>query len=178
MKYLFRLRSLIGLICIIFVFTKGNAFSTEPIQVPPASSSNTQDPGQSYTVTARAGGIEVLSDTAGVDVCPYLQTIVKVVKKNWYDLTPPSARAPKTLRGDVSIEFAVHKTGKVAAMRLDSKSGDTSLDRAAWAAIVNSLFPALPSEYPGPYLNLRFHFVYSPIKPSAVILQYREGSQP
>jgi TonB family protein len=67
--------------------------------------------------------------------------------------------------GNLIIEFAITKDGKVAGMKLVAPSGDIPLDRAAWAGIVGSdPFPPLPSEFSGPYLALRFRFFYNPTK--------------
>jgi len=50
-------------------------------------------------------------------------------------------------------------------MKLVATSGDIPLDRAAWAGITASdPFPALPSEFTGEYLALRFRFYYNPTK--------------
>jgi hypothetical protein len=50
-------------------------------------------------------------------------------------------------------------------MKLVATSGDIPLDRAAWAGITGSdPFPALPSEFGGQYLALRFRFYYNPTK--------------
>jgi TonB family protein len=110
----------------------------------------------------------------GVDFGPYLQRALKTVKQNWYHLSPPSARAPRMMRGAVSIEFAVLKTGKIAGMKRVESSGDVSMDKAAWHGITDSRFPPLPAEFSGQYLALRLHFVYNPAQPSDAILQYRE----
>ncbi len=123
-------------------------------------------------------GVEVISDTAGVDFGPYLQSSLKTVKQNWYNLSPPIARAPRMMRGEVTIAFAILKAGKVAGMKLVKNSGDVSLDRAAWGAIYYSKFSPLPVDYSGQYLALRLRFLYNPAKPSDLILQYRERPQP
>ena len=111
------------------------------------------------------GGLEVLSDTQGVDFGPYLQRVVFIVKRNWYNVIPEAAMPPILKRGRVSIEFAILKDGKIGGMRLVSQSGDISLDRAAWSGITASNpFPPLPTQFTGPYLALRFHFFYNPDK--------------
>jgi TonB family protein len=164
-------------VCLIwspFAFSQGNASSTARNQETPASDSNTQEPKQPRMATAGLGGIDVLSDTMGVDFGPYLQRALKVVKQNWYHLSPPSARAPRMMRGAVSIEFAILKTGRIAGMKLVGTTGDVQMDNAAWHAITDSRFPPLPAEFLGQYLALRFHFVYNPANPSDAILQYRE----
>jgi TonB family protein len=108
------------------------------------------------------GNLEVLSDTMGVDFGPYLQRILHDVRQNWYDAIPESAQMK---HGNLIIEFAITKDGKVAGMKLVATSGDVPLDRAAWAGITASdPFPPLPTEFGGQYLALRFRFYYNPTK--------------
>ncbi len=113
----------------------------------------------------RVGNIDILSDTQGVDFGPYLSRVLQSVRQNWYTLIPEVARPPLLERGQVKIEFAITRDGKVAGMRLIGPSGDVALDRAAWGGITASNpFPPLPNEFRGPYLALRFHFLYNPTK--------------
>jgi TonB family protein len=108
------------------------------------------------------GNLEVLSDTMGVDFGPYLQRVLHDVRQNWYTAIPESAQWKK---GKLTIEFAITKDGRVAGMKLVAGSGDSPLDRAAWAGITASdPFPPLPSEFAGQYLALRFTFFYNPSK--------------
>jgi TonB family protein len=107
-------------------------------------------------------GLEVLSDTMGVDFAPYLKRVLHDVRQNWINAIPESAVMK---HGSLVIEFAITKDGKVAGMQLVTSSGDVPLDRAAWAGIVGSNpFPELPSEFPGQYIALRFKFFYNPTK--------------
>ncbi len=47
-------------------------------------------------------------------------------------------------------------------MHLDGRSGDTSLDRAAWGALTGaSPLPPLPKDFKGPYLEIRGAFLYN-----------------
>jgi len=108
------------------------------------------------------GGLEVLSDMQGVDFGPYLQRVMHDVKQNWYNAIPESAQMK---HGNLIIEFAIMKDGTVAGLTLAASSGDVPLDRAAWAGITGSNpFPALPSQFGGQYLALRFRFYYNPTK--------------
>jgi TonB family protein len=89
------------------------------------------------------GNLEVLSDTMGVDFGPYLQRVLHDVRENWYNAIPESAQMK---HGNLIIEFAITKDGQVAGMKLVTTSGDSPLDRAAWAGITGSdPFPPLPS---------------------------------
>lgn len=113
--------------------------------------------------TARMGPMEITTDTQGVDFGPYLQRVLHDVKKNWYNIIPESAMPPLLKKGEVSIEFAILKDGKVAGLRYVSGSGDVALDRAAYGGITASNpFPPLPPEFGGQYLGLRFTFLYNP----------------
>lgn len=108
------------------------------------------------------GNMEILSDTQGVDFGPYLQRILENVRENWYRLIPESAEMKK---GKLAIEFAIMKDGHVQALRVVAPSGDVALDRPAYGSITASdPFPPLPSNFTGPYLELRFRFYYNPEK--------------
>ncbi len=110
----------------------------------------------------QVGGLEVLSDTQGVDFGPYLQRVLHDVRQNWYNAIPESAEMK---HGSLIIEFAIMKDGNIAGMKLVTPSGDIPLDRAAWAGIsASNPFPALPAEFGGQYLALRFKFFYNPTK--------------
>ncbi len=121
--------------------------------------------GRGGTNARMQGNLEVLSDTEGVDFGPYLSRVLQIVRMNWYNLIPEEARPPLMKKGNVAIEFAILKDGKIAGMKIDYPSGDVALDRAAWGGITASVpFAPLPTEYHGPYLALRFHFYYNPAK--------------
>jgi len=109
-----------------------------------------------------AGGAEVLSDTMGVDFGPYIKRIVYDTERAWWPIIPEIARPPLNKQGRVMIRFKILRDGSVKEMILEGPSGDVSLDRAAWGGITGaSPFPTLPKEFKGPYLELRFYFLYN-----------------
>lgn len=110
------------------------------------------------------GGIEILSDTMGVDFTPYLsKEVLPHIRQNWYNLIPEVARPPIMKKGKLAIEFAITKDGSVAGMRLVASSKDAAMDRAAWGGIMASNpFAPLPEEFRGQYLALRCYFYYNP----------------
>lgn len=111
------------------------------------------------------GDVEILSDTMGVDFGPYLQRVLWEIKTHWYQLVPESALPPMMKKGQLGIQFAILKDGKVAGMQQVFSSNDIALDRAAWGGIVNSSpFQPLPSAFKGNYLELRIRFLYNPDK--------------
>ncbi len=110
-----------------------------------------------------AGGVEVLSDTQGVEFKPYLLELQKITKASWAPLIPDEANPPIRLAGEALIRFKILPNGRVmeGSMELEGRSGATVLDRAAWDAITSSDYPPLPEEFKGPYLELRFLFQYN-----------------
>lgn len=111
----------------------------------------------------RVGGMDILSDTQGVDFGPYLARIHPTVQMNWMLLEPEAARPPLMKHGKVTIRLVIMPDGKVVGMNIESSSGDVALDRAAWGGITaSSPFPPLPSEFHGPYLELLCRFYYNP----------------
>ena len=109
------------------------------------------------------GSIDILSDTEGVNFGPFLQNVVHRVRMHWYPVVPEVARAPIMKQGTVTIEFAIMKDGRVAGLQNIESSGDISMDHAARTSIVLSdPFPALPSDFHGQYIALRFHFDNNP----------------
>jgi len=121
--------------------------------------------GSQHGQSGSAGGAEILSDTMGVDFGPYMKRIVYDTERAWWPIIPEIARPPLNKQGRVLIRFKIMKDGSVKEMTLEGPSGDVSLDRAAWGGILGaSPFPQLPKEFKGPYLELRFYFLYN-IKP-------------
>jgi TonB family protein len=111
----------------------------------------------------RFGGMDILSDTQGVDFGPYLARIHPTVQRNWMLLEPVAARPPMMKHGKVTIRLIIMPDGKVVGMNIESSSGDVSLDRAAWGSLTaSSPLPPLPSEFHGPYLELLCRFYYNP----------------
>jgi TonB family protein len=108
------------------------------------------------------GAPDILSDTLGVDFGPYIQRVIYDTKQAWYPIIPPSAQPPLSKQGKVMIRFKILPDGSVKNMILEGPSGDVSLDRAAWGGIVGaSPYPQLPKNFKGPYLELRFYFLYN-----------------
>ncbi|HTU50891.1 MAG TPA: cell envelope integrity protein TolA [Acidobacteriaceae bacterium] len=109
-----------------------------------------------------ASGVEVLSDTMGVDFGPYLHQVVQMTQSSWDLLIPEAARPPLLKQGTVAIQFIILPDGSIKQMQLIRPSGDVSLDRAAWGGITGAgPFPPLPKQFKGPYLALRFYFLYN-----------------
>ncbi len=112
---------------------------------------------------AGTGGVEVLSDTQGVDFGPWLRRWHFETQKTWDPLIPDEVNPPILKKGQVLIHFKVLPDGRImdGSMMLEGRSGDTALDRAAWGALQGSNYPPLPRDFHGPYLELRALFMYN-----------------
>ncbi|HEX4005172.1 MAG TPA: TonB family protein [Acidobacteriaceae bacterium] len=108
------------------------------------------------------GAVQVLSDTMGWDYGPYVQRVIADTKRSWYPIIPEEARPPLDKRGKVMVRFRIQPDGTVTNMQLEGPSGDVALDRAAWGGITGAApFPPIPKAFKGPYLELRFYFLYN-----------------
>lgn len=108
------------------------------------------------------GAVQVLSDTQGVDFANYIHQVILETQQAWYPIIPEEARSPINKQGKVLIRFKIYPDGSVHNMVLESPSGDTPLDKAAWGGITGaSPYPPLPKAFHGPFLELRFYFLYN-----------------
>jgi TonB family protein len=107
-------------------------------------------------------GYQILTPTEGVDFSDYMQRVIASVRRNWYAVMPESAQLGD--RGRVILQFRIMRDGSVPAdepSRLGS-SGKEPLDRAAVSAIRSSNpFEPLPPAFSGPFIELRFYFLYN-----------------
>ena len=112
---------------------------------------------------AGTGGVEVLSDTQGVDFSSWLMRWHRETEHTWDPLIPDEVNPPILKSGVVVIRFKVLPNGRVmdGSMVLEGRSGDTGLDRAAWGALTGSNYPPTPRAFHGPYLELRAVFLYN-----------------
>ena len=114
--------------------------------------------GQGYL----GGNLEMLTPTEGVDFSNYLARVLASVKRNWYAIMPESARLGD--QGRVVLQFRIMKNGVVPEQEpaMVGSSGKDPLDRAAVSSIrASTPFEPLPSAFSGPYIELRFTFLYN-----------------
>jgi TonB family protein len=116
---------------------------------------------QSPAIPGKLGSaVELLSDPQGVDFWPYLVKILSTVRRNWFAVTPESARLGR--QGRVVIQFAIARDGTVPKLVIAGPSGTEALDRAAVAGIsASNPFPPLPPEFKGSQVRLQFVFKYN-----------------
>jgi TonB C terminal len=125
------------------------------------SSSQYAKDGTAQAVPRSPGtGVEILSDTRGVDFGPYLKHAFQMIKDTWFPLIPEEARPPIKAPAETVIRFTIGPDGKISAMHLDGGTRQAKFDRAAWGGIIGvGQFPPLPPDFNGPDLELRIHFL-------------------
>ena len=105
------------------------------------------------------GGVQVLSDTQGVDFNPYIRRIIADIYRNWLPLIPEEAKPPLSKQGETLVRFMILPDGRIGGMWLDGSTHDDAINRSAWGSITSEgQFPALPSQFHGPNLELRIHY--------------------
>jgi TonB family protein len=108
------------------------------------------------------GGLQMLTPDQGVDFNSYLQRVLERVRLNWYAVMPESVNLGE--KGRVTLRFKIMSNGVVpdADPVQESSSGKEPLDRAAYSAIrTSSPFEPLPPTFSGPFIELRFIFLYN-----------------
>jgi TonB family protein len=106
--------------------------------------------------------VTILTPTEGVDFNAYINRLLAVVKQNWYAVMPESARLGD--QGKVVLQFRILRNGVVPEQEpvMMGSSGKEPLDRAAMSSIrASTPFEPLPSAFSGPYIELRFIFLYN-----------------
>jgi hypothetical protein len=108
------------------------------------------------------GGLEMLTPDQGVDFRSYLQRVYLAVKGNWFAIMPESAELGE--RGIVVLTFRIMRDGSVPGTEpvINRNSGKEPLDRAAYSSVrASNPFEPLPSQFTGPYIELRYTYLYN-----------------
>lgn len=122
--------------------------------------------GEKGTTTSRrtgsAAGVEILTATNGVDFTAYTKELYASVRKNWFAIMPESIETGQ--KGKVIVRFRILPDGKLQEKEptVESASGSEEFRRASIAAITDSSpFKPLPEAFAGPYIDVRFIFLYN-----------------
>ncbi len=117
------------------------------------------------SVPVRASAeILVTSDPGGVDFGPYLnKAVLPKLQDAWAKLAVPVApRFDGKKKSETVIELFIQKDGSVGGMKVKETSGNPSLDAAALDGLkAASPFPALPAQFKGKSLGLRFNLSFN-----------------
>ena len=111
---------------------------------------------------SHGAGIEMLTDTEGVDFNDYFRRIYYIVKGNWEAVMPPSVELGE--QGVVSLHVKIMRDGSVPDPEpvMLYGYGKEPLDRAAVSSIrASNPFPPLPAQFKGPYIEVRYTYYYN-----------------
>lgn len=105
------------------------------------------------------GGIDVLSDTEGVDFSAYFRRMHTDIMNNWGPLLPVETQPPLMKNGETFIIVKIMADGTIGDMKLDYSTHDDAINKSAWGSIISEgQFPPLPKQFHGPYLILRLKY--------------------
>jgi hypothetical protein len=110
----------------------------------------------------RSSGLEILTDTEGIEFNPYLLTALLSVRQNWYAVIPPSVDSGE--QGINTAEFRILRDGKVPMdfLKLTIHSGNEEFDKASLTAIrASTPFSHLPEKFSGPFIVVDITFYYN-----------------
>lgn len=94
----------------------------------------------------------------------YVESVRRAIGQNWIQTSiDPSVRAAR--RAHSVVAFRIYRNGTINNIRLDTSSGNRSMDDSATRALLSiDKLPALPSDYSGAYVDVTFDFDLSMIK--------------
>jgi TonB family protein len=116
-----------------------------------AGAQNARDPNQQ--VSAQGG----LFDTKGFPLEEYANLIRELVKQKW--LIPSNLR---DYQGSVTVVFYIGKDGHITGAKIETGSGNQTLDITALSAVLQSNpLPSLPTGFPAERVGARLVFAYN-----------------
>jgi protein TonB len=117
--------------------------------------------GYSQTPGASAGGVAVQGQGGGDFATRYgwyVESVKRAISQNWIQTSiDPAVRAAR--RAHAVATFRIYRDGTIKNIRLDSSSGNRSMDDSATRALLSiDKLPTLPADYSGSYVDVTFDF--------------------
>ena len=133
----------------------------QPPAPPPAAKTDTAKPDTAKTDVADgsvgSSGVGFF-DTEGFPMGEYRDIISALIKSKWF--------IPSNLKnsfGRTAVVFYIDRNGRVIDLRVETSSGNQSLDNAALSAVFNAApFPPLPKGFPRERVGVRMYLTYEP----------------
>jgi len=88
----------------------------------------------------------------------YVTNMTRAIQAVWQDsiVGIPRGSSPR-----VYVTFTIGKKGEVSDLEVSQGSGSAQLDNSAKRAVLTAKIPALPREYSGSSVDVRFYFEYT-----------------
>jgi len=117
--------------------------------------------GYSQTPGASASGLAVQGQGGGDFATRYgwyVESVKRAISQNWIQTSiDPSIRAAR--RAKTTVSFRIYRDGTIKNIRLDTPSGNRSMDDSATRALLSiDKLPTLPADYSGAYVDVTFDF--------------------
>jgi TonB family protein len=115
-----------------------------------------------HLVFSRVGKVEVVDDPPGVNLDSYLTAVILDLEKQWSQSTDGDAHEPTIKQGQVTMQFAIRRDGRVKDVEVISTSRDRMLDQEALdsVAALKQVKP-LPAELKRKELVVRVQLLYN-----------------
>ena len=104
-------------------------------------------------------GFELLTDTNGKNIDPYMKDLSSGLRKQWLALATEAAIQPLLKQEETVIDLTIASDGHLSAMRLEDSTHNTALDKAAWNTAKGTTYLPPPTGMKDANLQLRVHFV-------------------
>jgi protein TonB len=117
--------------------------------------------GYSQTPGASSSGLAVAGPGGGDFASRYgwyVESVKRAISQNWIQTSiDPSVRAAR--RAHAVTSFRIYRDGTIKNIRLDTSSGNRSMDDSATRALLSiDKLPSLPADYSGAYVDVTFDF--------------------
>jgi TonB family protein len=109
---------------------------------------------------AQVGKVDVVGDPLGVNFNAYLAPVILEAGKCWNKAIEDKTHAPGIKQGQVTVQFAIKKDGRLGTVELTSPSGDDVLDRDARTCVAALKGKPLPVEFKGREVGVRMQLLY------------------
>ena len=103
--------------------------------------------------------VDVLTDTSGADINAYVHDLTTTLRKRWNREASHLSTQKGEEHRETIVELTLGKDGSLLSLRQEGTESDEVSSRAAWEAVKNNAYPALPRDFRAGALRLRLHFV-------------------
>jgi TonB family protein len=102
---------------------------------------------------------ELLTDTNGKNIAPYIRELSSGLKKHWLTLGTEAENQPLLKQEETVIDLTIASHGHLSAMHLANSTQNAALDKAAWNTAKEMTYLPPPAGMRDANLKLRLHFI-------------------
>ena len=104
-------------------------------------------------------GFELLTDTNGKNLAPYIKELSSGLKKHWLALGAEAENQPLLKQEEAVIDLTIAPDGHPSVMRLANSTQNAALNKAAWNTAKEMTYLPPPAGMRDASLKLRVHFM-------------------